>query len=164
MLNGGAAATTLSGAHGMTALRLIAGRYAFIFGALALLFAGRADFARAGQQFPFDRILLLDTTPMRPVKRVPILTVSSNGEATIGLWCKTVRGRVELSDSAIRIEPEPLPEVLPRYMVDGQCSEARMQADQDTLAALTQVTGWHRQGRAVVLVGTTTLRFSPSDN
>jgi hypothetical protein len=49
-------------------------------------------------------------------------------------------------------------------MVDGQCSDARMQADQETLAALSQVTGWQRQGQAVLLLGPRALKFRPSDN
>jgi heat shock protein HslJ len=144
--------------------RLSAGRKVFVGGLLALVLAGFAGQAGAAQPFPFGQMLMLDVKPMRPVKRVPILTVTKNGEATIGLWCKTVRGRVELTDNAIRIEPGPLPEGLPQYMVDGQCSDARMQADQETLAALSQVTGWRRQGQAVLLLGPRALKFRPSDN
>jgi hypothetical protein len=148
----------------MTIHRLIAGRHCFACGALALMLLGFAGAGRATQPFPFDQPLMLDTAPMRPVKRVPILTVTENGEATIGLWCKTVRGRVELTENAIRIEPGPLPEALPQYMVDGQCSDARMQADLDTLTALVQVTGWSARGDAVVLSGPRTFRFRVSTN
>ncbi len=144
--------------------RLSAGRKVFVGGLLALVLAGFAGQAGAAQPFPFGQMLMLDVKPMRPVKRVPILTVTKSGEATIGLWCKTVRGRVELSASAIRIEAGPLPETLPQYMIDGQCSEARMQADQDTLAALAQVTGWRARGEALVLSGPTTFRFRVSTN
>lgn len=114
--------------------------------------------------FPFDRELLLDAAPMRPVKRVPILTVAPDGNAIIDLWCKTVRARVELSDSAIRIDPAPLPEALPAVMSNGQCSPARMDADMDLLAALTQVTGWSKQGGAIVLAGPKQLRFRSATN
>ena len=107
---------------------------------------------------------MLDVKPMPPVKRVPILTVEQNGEATIGLWCKTVRARAELTDGAMRIEPAPLPDELPQYMVDGQCTDERMKADQDTLAALAQVTSWRRQGGAIVLTGAAPLKFRPSSN
>ncbi len=134
-------------------------------GALAgvlLLADVRAGYA--ADQFPFDRELLLDAAPMQPVKRVPILTVAPDGNATIDLWCRTVRASVQLSDSAIRVEPGPLPENLPQYMSAGQCTSQRMQADADMLAALAQVTAWRKQGRAVVLAGPTTLRFRPSDH
>jgi heat shock protein HslJ len=147
----------------MTALRLRPGGKAFV-GALALALAGFAGAAPAAQPFPFDQMLRLDVRPMRLVKRVPILTVSRDGEATIGLWCKTLRGRVQVSDQAIRIEPGPIPQALPRYMVDGQCSEARMQADLDTLTALIQVTGWRARGDALVLTGPKTFRFRASSN
>lgn len=148
----------------MFVLRLIAGRPAIVCAALALVLSELAGPAGAAQLFPFDQMLMLEVAPMRPVKRVPVLTVSQNGEATIDLWCKTVHGRVELSQGTIRIEPGPLPDGLPQYMVDGQCSDARMQADQDTLAALAQVTAWRRQGPMVVLLGPTALKFRPSDN
>jgi hypothetical protein len=109
-------------------------------------------------------MLMLEVAPMRPVKRVPVLTVSKNGEATFELWCKTVHGQVELTEGAMRIEPGPLPDSLPQYMADGQCSEARLLADQEMLAALAQVTAWRRQGRMVVLLGPKALKFRPSDN
>jgi len=148
----------------MIVLRPIAGRPAVVCGALALMLLGLAVPGHAVQPFPFDQMLRLEVKPMRPLKRVPILTVARNGEATIGLWCKTVQGRVELTDSAIRIEPGPLPDALPQYMIDGQCSDARMQADQDTLAALSQVTGWRARGDALVLSGPRTFLFRMSTN
>jgi hypothetical protein len=49
-------------------------------------------------------------------------------------------------------------------MSEGQCTPERMQADQDVLAEMSQVTDWRRQGRAVVLVGPKTLKFDPSDH
>ncbi len=147
----------------MTALRLRPGGKS-LFGALALLLAALAGPVPAAQPFPFDQTLRLDVAPIRPVKRVPILTVGRNGEATIGLWCKTLRARVQLSDSDIRIEPGPLPQDLPRYMVDGQCSDARLQADLDTLTALIQVTGWRARGDALMLIGPKTFRFRTSSN
>jgi hypothetical protein len=147
----------------MTAFRLRQGGKS-LFGAFALLLAGLASPAPAAQPFPFDQTLRLDIAPMRPVKRVPILTVARNGEATIGLWCKTLRARVQLSNSDIRIEPGPIPQDLPRYMVDGQCSDARLQADLDTLTALIQVTGWRARGDALMLIGPKTFRFRTSSN
>jgi hypothetical protein len=75
-----------------------------------------------------------------------------------------VKGRVQLSDSAIRIEPGPLPVGLPRYMSDGQCTPERMQADQEVLAEMVQVTGWRRQGDIVVLIGPRTFRYRLGTN
>jgi hypothetical protein len=141
-----------------------AGRPGFACGMLALGLLAGSSLTRAADRFPFGQTLMLDAAPMLPVKRVPILTVEENGEATIGLWCKTVRARAELSDGAMRIEPGPLPEDLPPYMVDGQCTDERMNADQGTLAALAQVNGWRREGGAIVLTGATPLKFRPSSN
>jgi hypothetical protein len=49
-------------------------------------------------------------------------------------------------------------------MSDGQCTPERMQADADTLAALTQVTAWQRRGQSIELLGPSTLTFRPSDH
>jgi hypothetical protein len=148
----------------MIVLRLIAGRPAIVLSAFVAALLAACGSGRAAEPFPFDQELLLDVRPMPPIKRVPVLMVARNGAATIDLWCQTVKGRVELSDTAIRIEPEPLPEGLPRYMIEGQCTPERMQADADTLAALAQVTSWRRQDGAVVLVGPRPLKFRPSDH
>jgi len=149
----------------MSVFRLmIAGRHGFVCGALLLALLASSGLARAADSFPFDQTLMLDIKPMPPVKRVPILIVEQNGDATIGLWCKTVRGRVDLTDTTMHIESNPLPEVLPQYMANGQCTDERMKADQDTLDALKQVTSWRRQGRVIVLNGATPLKFRPSDN
>ena len=149
----------------MSFVRLLAGRGLIVSSiAAGLLLAFATGFGRAADSFPFDRDLLLDVAPMRPVKRVPILAVSENGNATIGLWCKTVLGRVTIADKEIHIESGPLPDALPQYMSDGQCTPERMQADADTLAALTQVTTWRRRGELIVLLGPTALTFRPSDH
>jgi hypothetical protein len=128
---------------------------------LSFLICGAAATA---DQFPFDQELLLDAAPMRPGKRMPILTVEPNGSAKIDLWCKTVSARLEISDTAMKIEPGPLPEGLPEMMSAGQCTPERIKADEELLADLTQVTAWHRQNGGIVLVGPTTLKFRPSDH
>ena len=121
--------------------------------------------ARApGELFPFDQEFLLDAEPMRPGKRMPILTIKPNGDARIDLWCRTVPARVEISDAAIKIDSGPLPEGLPEMMSAGQCTPERIQADDELLGALIQVTGWRRQGDGIVLEGPKTLKFRPSDH
>ncbi len=129
--------------------------------ALLLLVQG---LALAADAFPFDRELLLDAAPMRPGQRMPILTVEENGTARLDLWCRTVPARVEISEMAIKIEPGPLPEDLPAMQSAGQCTPERVKADEEILAAFSQVTAWRRQGEAIVLEGTTTLRFRASDH
>ena len=144
----------------MVSFRLTAIRYSFACGALLLL----SGFAPAADSFPFDQNLVFEAKPMPPVKRVPILIVEPNGDATIGLWCKTVRGRVDVTASEMHIDSNPLPEVLPQYMASGQCTDERMKADQSTLDALKQVTGWRRYGSVIVLNGTEPVKFRPGDN
>ena len=131
-------------------------------GAAVLLMASVA--AVSAGQFPFDQELLLDTAPMRPGKRMPMLTVAPDGKATIELWCKSVNARVELSDAAIKIEPEPLPEAMPEMQGAGQCSRERVQADEALLAALSQVTAWQSDNGALVLTGAARMKFRPATN
>lgn len=128
---------------------------------LSLLACGAAAPA---EQFPFDQEILLDAAPMRPGKRMPILLVEPNGNAKIDLWCKAVSARVTISDMSMKIEPELLPEELPEMLSAGQCTPERVQADQELLATLTQVTGWQRQNGNIVLLGPTELKFRPSDH
>jgi heat shock protein HslJ len=160
----GVAAAAANLENVMIDIRLVAGRSAFVCGATLAVTLGLAGPNRAGEPFPFDQELVLDVRPMPPVKRVPVLSVSTNGNARIDLWCQTVSGQVELAGRAIRIEPAPLPDALPQYMIEGQCTPDRMQADAATLAALAQVTDWRRQASAIVLVGPQTLKFRPSDH
>ena len=148
----------------MTLHWLAAGRNNIVRGLFAAALALGATAADAADLFPFDRDLLLDAAPMRPVKRVPILNVAPDGAATIDLWCKTVRAVVQLSSDGIRIEAGPLPDALPQYVSAGQCTPERMQADYEVLAMLLQVTGWQRRGNTVILDGAARLRFRLSDH
>jgi heat shock protein HslJ len=150
--------------HRLTTGRSVVSMAAVAAGALMIVGILSVGFARAAEEFPFDRVLLLDVAPMRPLKRVPILTVQENGSATIELWCRTANARVEISGEAIRIETAPLPEALPLYMSSGQCSDARVQADNEMLEALSQVTEWRRRGDGVVLIGPTQMPFRASSH
>ena len=146
----------------MRFIHLNAGRQIFDCAALAVILS--SGLATAADQFPFDQELLLDAAPMRPAKRMPILTVEPNGNAKIELWCRTVPARVEISDATIKIEAGPLPEDLPAMQSAGQCTPERMQADEEMLAALVHVTGWRREGEGVVLEGSRELKFHASDH
>jgi hypothetical protein len=107
--------------------------------------------ALPADQFPFDQEFLLDAAPMRPGKRMPILLVEPDGNAKI-------------ADTTMKIEPGPLPEGMPEMLSTGQCTPERMQADQELLAVLAQVTGWQRQNGGIILLGPSTLKFRPSDH
>lgn len=97
--------------------------------------------AAAADQFPFNQELLLDAAPMRPGKRMPILTVEPDGNAQIDLWCKTVSARLEISETAMKIETGPLPEGLPGMLSAGQCTPERIKADEELLADFAQSPG-----------------------
>jgi hypothetical protein len=116
------------------------------------------------QSFPFGRELLLDAAPMRPGKRMPILTVEANGEARIDLWCRTVPARVQITDMAMKIEPAPLPEELPAMQGAGQCTPERIKADEEMLASIVQVTEWRWEDDAILLLGPATMKFRPATN
>ena len=67
---------------------------------LALLFAPAAQ----AQDFPYDRDLVLKARPMRGSKRVPILSVSPDGQAQIDLWCKRGTGQAVIAGETVTIE------------------------------------------------------------
>ena len=118
----------------------------------------------AAEPFPFGQELLLDAAPMRPGKRMPILTVEANGDARIDLWCRTVPARVEIADMALKIEAAPLPEEVPAMQGTGQCTPERVKADEEILASIVQVTEWRREGDTILLIGQTTMKFHPATN
>ena len=120
--------------------------------------------AKAAELFPFTQELLLDAEPMRPGKRMPILTVEANGDARIDLWCRTVPARVEITDMAMKIETAALPEELPAMQATGQCTPERIKADEEMLASIVQVTEWRRDGDAILLIGPATMKFRPATN
>ena len=132
--------------------------------AVALLFLSLCGATVAAEPFPFGQELLLDTAPMRPGKRMPILTVEANGEARIDLWCRTVPARVEIADMAVKIEAGPLPEELPAMQGTGQCTPERIKADEEMLASIVQVTEWRQDGDTILLIGQATLKFRPATN
>lgn len=144
-----------------TASRLVV---AMTLSALTLASPGTAALA---QSFPLGQVLVLDAPRIGGLKRVPVITTEADGTATIDLWCKTVPARLTIEGAAIRIETAPLPEALPQYMMSGQCSAERLQADIDTLTALTQTTQWQRHGDRITLGGAdgaTPLRFTLSSH
>ena len=130
----------------------------------AVLFFLTCGAGAPAEPFPFDQEFLLDAPPMRPGKRMPLLTVEPNGNAKIDLWCRTVSARIEISDTAMKIETGALPEGQPEMMSAGQCTPERMQADEELLAVLSQVSSWRRDGEGIVLEGPKTLRFRVSDH
>jgi heat shock protein HslJ len=123
----------------------------------ALALAGIAALpALAQAEFPFERDLVLDARPMRGSKRVPVLAVSSDGQAQIDLWCKRGKGQATIVGDTITIAPGA--------MNDEPCTPERAQADEDMLAALSQATHWSMRGDVVTLTGAKALRFRAATN
>ena len=124
--------------------------------ALALLSLVAAGATEAQSAFPYDRDMVLDTRPMRGSKRGPILAIAEGGEAQIDLWCKRGRGQAAISGGAITITIGT--------MNDEPCTPERAQADDDMLAALSDVTGWSQRGDTLTLNGSKPLRFRLATN
>jgi hypothetical protein len=122
---------------------------------LALAFAGLSSRAFA-QEFPYDRDMVLDARPMRGGKRVPVLAIEPGGRAQIDLWCKRGQGHAVIAGAAITTVVGP--------MNAEPCTPERAQADDDLLAALSQVTNWNQRGAVVTLTGAVTLRFRLATN
>jgi heat shock protein HslJ len=111
----------------------------------------------ADNGFPFDRIMQLDTAPMRGSKRLPALQFSENGTVEIDLWCASGTGTAVIAEDAVAI--------VPLTMQSGPCEPARMQRDEALLADITDVKKWRREGDLVVLISETkTLRYRLSTN
>jgi heat shock protein HslJ len=125
------------------------------FGALAaLLIAGLVPAAAADRGFPFDTELMLEARPMKGSKRVPILEIGPTGATSIDLWCNTVQATFVVVNDTVTI--------VTGAKTDRQCPADRLRGDDDLIAALSQVTGWRRDGDVLTLRGPKTLRFRTS--
>jgi META domain len=101
--------------------------------------------------FPFGSALVLDATPMPGTKRVPMIEIEENGDASFYLWCASARGSANVGQDTISL--------MPTTALPSQCTPEQISRDADLLTKLSQMTGWHRQGDEVDLTGTATLRF-----
>jgi len=127
--------------------------------ALALGTAATATFASAvaaQSEFPFGAELMLDVKPMKGSKRVPMLDIDGRGLAEIDLWCNSVKGQLVVAGDTITI--------ITGEKTARTCPPERAQADDDVLAALSEVTSWRRDGDVLVLIGTKTMRFRLQTN
>jgi heat shock protein HslJ len=106
--------------------------------------------------FPFGHELLLDTSPMRGSKKVPMLDIGDAGTAEIELWCNSVKAQLIVAGATITI--------ITGETSARQCAPDRARADDDLLAALNGVTNWRMERSALVLTGSRTLRFRPPSN
>src|SRR5215813_8321118 len=123
---------------------------------LILLTFASAVSARAEDGFPFGMEMTLDALPQPGSKRVPDLDIGDNGEAVLELWCKGGKGQFSVAGNTVVFVPGPIE--------DRACPPARAQADDELIAALSEVTTWRRQGDLVAFIGSKTLRFRLNTN
>ena len=112
--------------------------------------------AFADDGFPFGLEMTLDVARQPGSKRLPTLEIGDNGEAILELWCKAGTGQFSVAGNTVIFVAGPLQ--------DRACPPARAQADDELVAALSEVATWKRQGDFVTFVGTRVLRFRINTN
>jgi heat shock protein HslJ len=124
--------------------------------AATVVMAFSAPSFSAERGFPFDSEIMLDAKPMKGSKRVPVIGIGPNGEASMDLWCNSTAGRFVVVDNTVT--------VITGTRTDRLCDAAVLRGDDDFLAALAEVTTWSRAGDLVTLQGARTLRFRVPTN
>jgi hypothetical protein len=112
--------------------------------------------ARADDGFPFGFEMTLDAARQPGSKRIPNLEIGDAGETRLELWCKGGKGQFSVAGNTVVFVVGP--------MEDRNCPEARAQADDELIAALSEATTWKRQGDVVTFVGAKSLRFHLNTN
>ena len=112
--------------------------------------------ARAEEGFPFGTEMTLEAVPQPGSKRIPNLEIGDNGEVVLELWCKGGNGQFSVAGNTIIF--------VPGAMESRSCPPDRAQADDELIAALSDVATWRRQGDFVMLMGTKQLRFRINTN
>ncbi len=98
----------------------------------------------------------LDALPQPGSKRIPDLDIGDNGETVLELWCKGGKGQFSIAGNTVIF--------VAGAMQDRACPPDRAQADDELIAALSQVTNWKREGDLVSFIGPKTLRFRINTN
>jgi hypothetical protein len=112
--------------------------------------------ARADDGFPFGMAMTKEVARQPGSKRVPNVEIGDNGEAVLELWCKGGKGQFSVAGNTVIFVAGPLE--------DRACPPVRAQADDELVAALSEVTNWKRQGDFVSFIGAKTLRFRLDTN
>jgi hypothetical protein len=126
-------------------------RMSGVLGVLAAaIWLGTAPPAHA-QNFPYDQEMLLETKPLPGSRRVPMMEVHPNGQASVDLWCHSAAAEVAVSGNEIKFNfVSAKPE---------NCTPERVELDQKMAKALVEVTNWRRTNDIVEFIGPTTFRF-----
>ncbi|MEA2938369.1 MAG: hypothetical protein QOC56_1873 [Alphaproteobacteria bacterium] len=122
-----------------------------LFALAVVMIAGLAPSVAAERGFPYGSEMMLDARPMKGSKRVPMLDIKPRGEVSIDLWCNSMQAQFVIAEDTLT--------VLTGTRTEQQCTPDRMRADDDLIAALSQVTTWRRDGDALTLRGPKLLRF-----
>ena len=127
-------------------------------GIAAVLIAAtpHAGHAQADTGFPFGLEMTMDVRPMPGSKRIPNLEIGDAGEVVLELWCKGGKGQFSVAGNTVIF--------VAGAMENRTCAPDRAQADDELMAALADVATWRRQGDAVSLIGSKTLRFRLNTN
>jgi heat shock protein HslJ len=112
--------------------------------------------ARADDGFPFEMQMQLDVNRMPGSKRIPNLDIGEAGEVVLELWCKGGKGQFSVAGNTVIF--------VAGAMENRSCPPDRAQADDELIAALTDVSTWKRQDDLVLLIGAKTLRFRINTN
>ena len=112
--------------------------------------------ARADDGFPFDTQMQLDVNRMPGSKRIPNLDIGEAGEVAVELWCKGGKGQFSVAGNTVIF--------VAGAMENRSCPPDRAQADDELIAALTDVSTWKRQDDLVTFTGSKTLRFRINTN
>ncbi len=112
--------------------------------------------ARADDGFPFETQMQLDVNRMPGSKRIPNLDIGEAGEVAVELWCKGGKGQFSVAGNTVIF--------VAGAMENRSCPPDRAQADDELIAALTDVSTWKRQDDLVTFMGSKTLRFRINTN
>ena len=123
--------------------------------ALASAVLGVPSSGRA-EPFPFGQEFILDASPMRGSKKVPLLDIEDAGSAEIELWCNSVKAQLVVAGDTITI--------ITGETTGRQCAPERSRADEELVATLAGITNWRIDGSSLVLTGTQTLQFRAQTN
>jgi len=127
-------------------------------GAAVLLVAATPNtgHAQADNGFPFGMEMTLDVGRQTGSKRIPNLEIGDAGEVVLELWCKGGKGQFSVAGNTVIF--------VAGAMENRSCPPDRAQADDELIAALSDVATWKRQGDFISFIGTKTLRFQLNTN